>query len=316
MIKNLEQYPVVRDIQQTTESLIDFENLIVKHWEDGKIRGPIHLSNGNEEQLIEIFKRVSENDWVFSTWRSHYHWLLKGNSADYAEALILDGKSTGWWSSIKRLYLPIWGSATPNATDMVSLTSGSFVGGITHALGYVQGDGTTGYFSTTDTPSSLGMTTSGGSCFALVNQADSRIDTRFFIGQTDASNRRVYLNQTGTSTIATTLYGAGASPTNSSTARNGMFLSVINATNSRYLKRISSEGIAFTITVTTNDTTLPSTLRQPYVMANNNNGTAANFSDARLGVYGFGLGMSSINGDKFSISIKRLWETCTGFNIP
>ena len=229
---------------------------------------------------------------------------------------ILDGKSTGWWSSIKRLYLPIWGSATPNATDMVSLTSGSFVGGITHALGYVQGDGTTGYFSTTDTPSSLGMTTSGGSCFALVNQADSRIDTRFFIGQTDASNRRVYLNQTGTSTIATTLYGAGASPTNSSTARNGMFLSVINATNSRYLKRISSEGIAFTITVTTNDTTLPSTLRQPYVMANNNNGTAANFSDARLGVYGFGLGMSSINGDKFSISIKRLWETCTGFNIP
>jgi len=77
MIKNLEQYPIIRDIQQTTETLIDFENLIVKHWEEGKIRGPIHLSNGNEEQLIEVFKRIKTTDWVFSTWRSHYHALLK-----------------------------------------------------------------------------------------------------------------------------------------------------------------------------------------------------------------------------------------------
>jgi len=67
MIKNLEQYPIVRtetEIGWTPEKLIRFEDRIVEHWEAGKIRGPIHLSNGNEEQLIEIFKRVSENDWV------------------------------------------------------------------------------------------------------------------------------------------------------------------------------------------------------------------------------------------------------------
>ena len=93
MIKNLEQYPIVRDIQQTTESLIDFENLIVKHWEEGKIRGPIHLSNGNEEQLIEIFKRIKTSDWVFSTWRSHYHALLKEVPTDWIEEEILKGKS-------------------------------------------------------------------------------------------------------------------------------------------------------------------------------------------------------------------------------
>jgi len=93
MIKNLEKYPVVRDIPQTVESLIDFENLIVKHWEDGKIRGPIHLSNGNEEQLIEVFKRIKTTDWVFSTWRSHYHGLLKGISEIWMEDEILKGKS-------------------------------------------------------------------------------------------------------------------------------------------------------------------------------------------------------------------------------
>ena len=93
MIQNLEQYPIVRDVKQTSQDLIDFENLIISHWENAKIRGPIHLANGNEEQLIDIFKRISENDWVFSTWRSHYHWVLKGISSDYARELILEGKS-------------------------------------------------------------------------------------------------------------------------------------------------------------------------------------------------------------------------------
>ena len=51
------------------------------------------ISNGNEEQLIEIFKRVKETDWVFSTWRSHYHALLKEVPIDWIEEEILKGKS-------------------------------------------------------------------------------------------------------------------------------------------------------------------------------------------------------------------------------
>jgi pyruvate dehydrogenase E1 component alpha subunit len=93
MIQNLEQYPIVRDIDWTEEKLIAFEQQIVDIWEAGKITGPVHLSNGNESQLIEIFKRIRESDWVFSTWRSHYHWVLKGLSADYGTKLIKQGKS-------------------------------------------------------------------------------------------------------------------------------------------------------------------------------------------------------------------------------
>ena len=92
-IKNLEQYPIVKEVNLNDLDLIDFENKIVKYWEDGKIRGPIHLSNGNEIQLIEIFKRINKADWVFSTWRSHYHALLKGISPNWVENEILDGKS-------------------------------------------------------------------------------------------------------------------------------------------------------------------------------------------------------------------------------
>jgi pyruvate dehydrogenase E1 component alpha subunit len=93
MIQNLEQYPIVRHIDWTEEKLIAFEQQIVDIWEAGKITGPVHLSNGNESQLIEIFKRIRETDWVFSTWRSHYHWVLKGLSADYGTELIKQGKS-------------------------------------------------------------------------------------------------------------------------------------------------------------------------------------------------------------------------------
>ncbi len=67
--------------------------MIVNHWEAGKIRGPIHLSNGNEEQLLEISKRIDPSDWVFSTWRSHYHALIKGISPVWLEDQILQGKS-------------------------------------------------------------------------------------------------------------------------------------------------------------------------------------------------------------------------------
>lgn len=77
----------------SVQDLIDFENDIITHWENGEIRGPIHLSNGNETQLIKIFNKIGIHDWVFSTWRSHYHALLHGVEPDVLKQKILDGKS-------------------------------------------------------------------------------------------------------------------------------------------------------------------------------------------------------------------------------
>ena len=75
------------------EKLITFERKIADHWEAGRIQGPIHLSGGNEKELVEIFKDVKPNDWVFSTWRSHYHALLKGIEPSWLEDEILAGRS-------------------------------------------------------------------------------------------------------------------------------------------------------------------------------------------------------------------------------
>lgn len=75
------------------EKLIAFERKIADLWEAGKIRGPIHLSGGNEKELVEIFEKVKSEDWVFSTWRSHYHALLKGIDPAWLEKEILEGRS-------------------------------------------------------------------------------------------------------------------------------------------------------------------------------------------------------------------------------
>lgn len=93
-IKNLDyhedRWP---DGNLTKEELIGFENEVIQHWENGDIHGPIHLSNGNENELIEIFKKVGIDDWVFSTWRSHYHALLHGIDKSWLKDEILDGRS-------------------------------------------------------------------------------------------------------------------------------------------------------------------------------------------------------------------------------
>jgi pyruvate dehydrogenase E1 component alpha subunit len=73
--------------------LINFEDEIAKLYESGKIKSPIHLSGGNEDQLIEIFKSVKKNDWVFSTWRNHYHALLKSKDPEWLKGEILKGRS-------------------------------------------------------------------------------------------------------------------------------------------------------------------------------------------------------------------------------
>lgn len=93
MIKNLERYPIVSEPKYTKQDLIDFERKMADFWEAGKVRGPIHLSGGNEDQLIEIGKRIKSSDWVFSTWRSHYHALIKGVCPVWLEEEILAGRS-------------------------------------------------------------------------------------------------------------------------------------------------------------------------------------------------------------------------------
>ena len=77
----------------TKEQLVDFETDIANCFNNAMIKAPVHLYDGNEEQMINIFKNVEPEDWIFATWRSHYQCLLKGVPQEQLKQDILDGKS-------------------------------------------------------------------------------------------------------------------------------------------------------------------------------------------------------------------------------
>tara|TARA_R110001583_G_scaffold187345_2_gene348619 strand:- start:742 stop:1350 length:609 start_codon:yes stop_codon:yes gene_type:complete len=80
-------------MKYTVKELVDFETGIAQCFNSSMIKAPVHLYSGNEDQMIEIFKEVKEEDWVFCTWRSHYQCLLKGVPPKRLKEDIIAGKS-------------------------------------------------------------------------------------------------------------------------------------------------------------------------------------------------------------------------------
>ena len=77
----------------TSQSLKAYEEKIAELFNKGEIRAPVHLSDGSEDSLIEIFKEVKDEDWIFCSWRSHYQCLLKGVKPEDLESEIIAGRS-------------------------------------------------------------------------------------------------------------------------------------------------------------------------------------------------------------------------------
>ena len=88
-IKNLSK----NEKEQLIKELIGFESYIASLWESAKIPYPVHLAGGNEKQLIKIFEEINPCDYIFSTYRSHYHYLLAGGLPEKLKEIILRGNS-------------------------------------------------------------------------------------------------------------------------------------------------------------------------------------------------------------------------------
>ena len=79
----------------TKEELIGFENEIADCFNNALIKAPVHLYHGNEEEMIDVFKKhnIGKDDWVLCSWRSHYQCLLKGVPKEELKEAILQGRS-------------------------------------------------------------------------------------------------------------------------------------------------------------------------------------------------------------------------------
>lgn len=80
----------------TKEKLMAFEQDIENEFLVAHVRAPIHLSAGNEQQLIDIFAEYdigNGKNYCFSTHRSHLHALLHGIPPAWLKEQILLGRS-------------------------------------------------------------------------------------------------------------------------------------------------------------------------------------------------------------------------------
>ncbi len=77
------------------EDLVNFEKEIADIFGQGKIKAPVHLRAGREEQLIKIFKdeHIGDDDYIFGYWDTHELALLKGVPREEVKQAIMDGKS-------------------------------------------------------------------------------------------------------------------------------------------------------------------------------------------------------------------------------
>jgi len=77
----------------TKDQLIAFEKRVAEAFEAKQINGPVHLSGGSEDQLIEIFKEIHPEDYVCTFYRNHFHALLHGIPEEKLFKAICDGHS-------------------------------------------------------------------------------------------------------------------------------------------------------------------------------------------------------------------------------
>jgi hypothetical protein len=242
---------------------------------------------------------------------------ITSTQASAINAFIVAEKAASRWSTIKRFYLPIWANESANAIDMVTLGSGSFAGTVTHAAGYVQGDGSSGCFNFGNNPLSIGLSLAGGSCaFAVVAQKDSRSDAREIIGVTGLSNRRVRITHSTATGTACTLHIAGSGSSTRAYAASGVLIAYRKDFQLNLTRLTNALGYQDAGETTVTSTSEPTPDNNQFAMAYNAGATQSLHTNSRMGCYGLATLGTQLDAEELSAALKTLWETCTGLTLP
>lgn len=233
---------------------------------------------------------------------------VSGAQSTAISNFIITEKAASRWTGLKRFYLPIWGVAAANAIDMKGLGSGTFVGGVTHAAGYVQGNGTTGYFDSGVSITGLGTTGESLLWGGLVNQASSNNVARGIAGAYESETAGPYF---GISTNLNSRMYSNTSQITGALQTTGIILGGREGGRAVIRHRGASGYQSLTSTTVAINGTLPT--RTIVFMAIND---LFWFNNARFGVFFASTGATSSESEQFTLSVKTLWETCTGLTLP
>jgi len=242
---------------------------------------------------------------------------LSGSQRSALNRFVEAEKTAGRWTTLKALFLPVWGLPNPSRIDLKTLSTGSFVDAITHSPGYVASN-VTGYFDLGKTPLGLGLSVAaggfgwlsngGGTGNALNAMGCQNSSTQTAIGQWfNTTGVRVLYNDAGAGLLA-----EGASVI----SQNHGIVSMQRHGGSRFIRRRVTAGVASLASNTSADSAAVPTVNI-HAMAYNNNGTSSGGGTTiQYGAWFVNAGWSSADDDGFTANLKTLWESLTGLTLP
>lgn len=224
------------------------------------------------------------------------------------------GKAEGWYSSLARHYLPIWANASANARCMVSGTGGTFAGTVTHAAGYVRGDGATGYFNTGVAIVDLGLTSASGLLGVLKKTNGTSGSVKRYWGAFDNASKTAR-HATSTTTSEVDYCTTSAGKVTYASTRVPSIESFLRTGGRHYYTRRTGSGYS-----TLGDSLIADAGSPPseemFFMGINFQGAASGQTDAEFGAFYVGEGVTQPQEEEFTEALKDLWETCTGLTLP
>ena len=246
---------------------------------------------------------------------------VSGAQKSAIDAFYVSGKSDGWYSKLKRFYFPVWNAAAPSARCLVSGTSGTFSGTISHNAGFVTGNGVNTHFDSGSTPSSMGIVTGDALLLRGIHLDNSTVHDACGVAQTSSAQSLAMLNYAGggtsyfrqpSNTTGVTMTGQLGPANTGAGSYRGIYVGSSTATNSRFLLKRTTAATTV-VTNTSNDTTAIYD-QNPHFLARRLP-TISNRTKGSEFAWGLGNGLTQAQAEDCSLAIKTLWETVTGLTL-
>lgn len=217
--------------------------------------------------------------------------------------------AAGRWDKMKRLYFPVWQVAAANAICMKSLISGTFVGSISHEAKGVGPNNTSSYMNTNVSIPELGIATSYHYAALLPNGFSDQYDAVFGVVPdvyffADDSTYYAFIEDVYIDLPTAFPSGFG----------NGI-LSLGGNSNDRYVKnRSSSEVSSYSNTQDFELLSYPSN-QKIFLLGRNGGDGNVNASGAFVGAFSMASELTTAEDTAYTLALKTVWETVTGFTI-
>jgi hypothetical protein len=243
--------------------------------------------------------------------------LTKINALD---TFIKGEKTAGRWNGHKRLYFPVWGLAAANAICMKSLTSSTFVGGVTHGAGYIQGNGSTGYANTNTTLASVNVTKDSYYAGYLRIEAGGGSEFSFGVSEggvkaLQSADQYLFNEETEQNYFVQTVARVSNNFLNHSDPPSTL-LTIGGTTSSRFLKNRTSSGVTTRATSSATNTQELATAEFCLMTINTPTGVSSVRSNSKFGAFFFGTALTDAEDTAYTLALKTLWETTTGLTLP